>query len=610
MSGATAGRTAAAAPPRGDRTDAVETKGDTVLEHLRTATAELTAPGAGYELEEIEVFGRRLRSYATIPASLRAVWESAAAHGDATYLVYEDERISYAEAQEMVAALARQLVDRFGIGPGDRVALAARNYPEWVLAFWAVASVGGVAVALNSWWVGAELEYGLTDSGARVLVCDAERLQRVTPHLDAVRAGQSLDVIGVRLDGPAPAGVTPWADVIAEGRRALDDAAPGTALPPAEVALDDDATIFYTSGTTGQPKGAVGTHRNILTNLMNVGFWGTATARANELAGKAAGGAARSGPSAAMLMTVPLFHVTGCHSIMLPITAGGGKIVLMYKWDAERALELIERERVTGFTGVPTMAWELVESPSFATRDTSSLASVGGGGAPAPPELVRRVDRDFANASPSVGYGLTETSSVTTLNAGAFYLERPDSVGLAMPVVELKVVDPLGEEVPVGETGELWIKGPNVIKEYFGKPEATAAAITDGGWFHSGDVARVDDDGFVFIVDRLKDVVIRGGENIYCAEVEAALYEHPGVYECSVFGVPHDRLGEEVGAAVLAKPGATLDPDDLDAHCRARLAAFKVPAHWFVVDEPLPRNAAGKIPKREVRQLLVERSGD
>ncbi|MDY7102256.1 MAG: class I adenylate-forming enzyme family protein [Actinomycetota bacterium] len=570
-----------------------------MLEHLRTAIAELTAPGADYEMEEVEVFGRPLRSYAAMPASLRAVWEATAAHGDATYLVYEDERISYADAHATVVALADQLVDRFGVRPGDRVALAARNYPEWILAFWAVASVGGVAVALNSWWVGSELEYGLTDSGARVLVCDGERLERIAPHLDAVRAGQPLDVIGVRLDGPAPEGITAWSEVVAAGAGA-------TGLPAIDVGLDDDATIFYTSGTTGHPKGAVGTHRNILTNLMNVGFWGTAQARAKELAGEAAAAApARSGPNAAMLMTVPLFHVTGCHSILLPITAGGGKIVLMYRWDAERALELIERERVTGFTGVPTMAWELVESPSFTTRDTSSLASVGGGGAPAPPELVRRVDRDFANAAPSVGYGLTETSSVTTLNAGAFYLERPDSVGLAMPVIDVKVVDPLGDEVPVGETGELWIRGPNVIKEYFGKPEATAAAITDGGWFHSGDVARIDEDGFVFIVDRLKDVVIRGGENIYCAEVEAALYEHPGVYEASVFGVPHDRLGEEVGAAVLPKPGVTLEPADLEAHCRERLAAFKVPAHWYVVAEALPRNAAGKIPKREVRDLVL-----
>jgi long-chain acyl-CoA synthetase len=564
---------------------------------LAQAFAELTATGAPYEWELVELDGVTVRSYRNLPADLRAAFEATAVHDDAVAVVYEDERITYAELHERVRRLAAALAGRYGVGPGDRVALALRNYPEWIVGFWATTSIGAVAVALNAWWVGPELEYGLTDSGARVVLADAERLERLVPHLDGIRRGQTLDVLAVRA-GELPDGVDDLATVIAA------TADPGR-LPGAPVDLDDDATIFYTSGTTGFPKGAVGSHRNMLTNLVNLGFWAQATARAAELRGLGPAGAGRTagpdGAPPAMLMTVPLFHVTGCHSIMLPVLTAGGKLILLHKWDPERALELIERERVTGFTGVPSMAWDLVNSPDFARRDTSSLRSVGGGGAPAPPELVRRVDRSFANAGPSVGYGLTETSSVTTLNGGPWYVERPDSVGVAMPVVELRVVDDAGGDVGPGGLGELWIKGPNVIRRYFGKPEATAEAITDG-WLHSGDIARIDDDGFVHIVDRKKDVVIRGGENVYCAEVEAAVYEYPGIGDAAVFGVPHERLGEEVALVLRPKDGVTVDPDELRGFLTGRLASFKVPAHIWVWETELPRNPAGKVLKRQLRE--------
>ena len=566
---------------------------------LAAAFTELTALGAPFQWEPVDVHGVTVRSYLHLLPSLRAAFEATEVHGDAIAVVYEDERLSYAELHDRVRRLAVALQDRYGVQAGDRVALAMRNYPEWVIGFWAVTSMGAVAVALNAWWVGAELDYGLRDSGARVLLCDDERLERVVPHLEAIRADQELGVVAVRTLSP-PAGVDAWEEVIGQ-------VAAVPHLPAAAVGLDDDATIFYTSGTTGFPKGAVGTHRNILTNLANLGFWAQATALAAEKRGVPGGGGGRTaadGTPPAMLMTVPLFHVTGCHSIMLPVLSAGGKLILLHKWNPERALELIEREGVTGFTGVPSMAWDLVNSPDFATRDTSSLRSVGGGGAPAPPELVRRVDRSFANAGPSVGYGLTETSSVTTANAGLWYVERPDSVGVAMPVVELRVVDDEGRDVEAGGLGELWIKGPNVIRGYFNKPEATAEAITDG-WLHSGDIARIDPDGFVFIVDRKKDVVIRGGENVYCAEVEAAVYEFPGVADAAVFGVPHERLGEEVGLAVLPKSDASIDPDELTAFLKNRLASFKVPAHGWVRREELPRNPAGKVLKRQLREDLV-----
>ncbi|HEX4903908.1 MAG TPA: AMP-binding protein, partial [Acidimicrobiales bacterium] len=305
--------------------------------------------------------------------------------------------------------------------------------------------------------------------------------------------------------------------------------------------------------------------------------------------------------------SVPFFHATGCHSVLVANLAFGGKIVIMHKWDPERALELIERERVTTFGGVPSMVWQVLESPSFEKRDTSSVRSIGYGGAPAPPELVRRIESMFPGRSPSNGYGLTETSSVTTMNAGDDYIAKPKSVGVPVAVCDVKVVDPEGNEVPVGEVGELWIKGPNVVKGYWNKPEATEAAF-GGGWFRSGDGARLDEDGFVYIVDRIKDMVIRGGENVYCAEIEAAMFEHPEVSDVAIIGVPHDVLGEEVGAVVLRTPGSTVTAEELQAHVKERLAAFKVPTHFFFRDEPLPRNPQGKILKRELKEELLPQS--
>jgi acyl-CoA synthetase (AMP-forming)/AMP-acid ligase II len=305
----------------------------------------------------------------------------------------------------------------------------------------------------------------------------------------------------------------------------------------------------------------------------------------------------------AQLLSVPFFHATGCHSTLQGATSGGTKLVLMYKWNPERALELIERERITSFGGVPSMVWQVLQSPDFEKRDTSSIQGIGYGGAPAPPELVRKIDEMFPGRMPSNGYGLTETSSLSTANSGLDYQRKPDSVGVPVAAVEIKVVDDDGNEVPTGEIGELWIKGPNVVKGYWGKPEATASAFTDG-WLHTGDVCRLDDEGFVFIVDRAKDMIIRGGENVYCSEVEAALFEHPAVLDVAVIGVPHQVLGEEVGAVVQPKPGAVVTEAELQAHARERIAAFKVPVRVWFRDEDMPRNPAGKLLKRELRQEL------
>jgi long-chain acyl-CoA synthetase len=304
------------------------------------------------------------------------------------------------------------------------------------------------------------------------------------------------------------------------------------------------------------------------------------------------------------LLSVPFFHATGCHSVLVANVAAGGKLVLMHKWDAERALELIERERVTTFGGVPAMVWQVLQSPSFESRDVSSVQSIGYGGAPAAPELVRRMEQLFPGRTPSNGYGLTETSSVTTMNSGVDYQRKPESVGVPVPVVDVRVVDADGNDVPVGEVGELWIQGPNVVKGYWGLPDATEQTF-GGGWLKSGDLARVDDEGFVYIVDRAKDMVIRGGENVYCVEVEAVLFEHPDIADAAVIGVPHQVLGEEVGAVIVVRGGATLTADEIRAHVAGRLAGFKVPAHVYFRAEPLPRNPAGKVLKRELRDELV-----
>jgi long-chain acyl-CoA synthetase len=554
--------------------------------------ALLTAPGSPFEVDEADVRGVRLRVWKAAPPSLRAVIESSRERGEELFLVYEDERISFARHFAMVATLARRMVEDLGVRKGDRVAIAMRNFPEWSLAFWAATAAGGVAVPLNAWWTAAELEYGLEDSGSRVLFCDAERHDRLAPSLGSL----GLDAVVVaKPTGPLAPGATAFDDV-------LGDVDSGAELPDVALEPDDDATIFYTSGTTGFPKGALGTHRNICTNLVSLAFGG---ARGALRSGADPAALAGGGGQNAYLLSVPFFHATGCHSVLVANLAFGGKIVIMYKWDPERALELIERERVTTFGGVPSMVWEVLESPSLASRDISSVKSIGYGGAPAPPELVRRIEAMFPGRTPSNGYGLTETSSVTTLNSGADYQRHPDSVGVPVPVVDVQVVDELGEPQPVGAVGELWIRGPNVVKGYWGKPEATAESFTEGGWFHSGDVARVDDEGFVYIVDRAKDMVIRGGENVYCSEVEAALFEHPAVTDAAVLGVPHHVLGEEVGAVVRLRPGASATVEDLQAHVRERLAAFKVPAHIWIRDEELPRNPAGKVLKRALKDELV-----
>ena len=563
----------------------------TTIPTLEDVKSRLTGPGAPFEMEEVVVRGVSLRTWKNAPPNLRLVFEATAAHGALPFIVYEDERLTYADLHARVRALAHVLWHQYGVRKGDRVAIAMRNFPEWPIAFWATVVIGAVSVPLNAWWTGPELEYGLSDSGTKVLFVDHERATRLAEHLPGLNLAAT---IVVRDGGAVGHGLTRFADVLAS-------APPDAAIPDVSIDPEDDATIFYTSGTTGKPKGALGTHRNMNVNLISLGY---CAARAELRKGNVPPVLSGEAPEkVGALLSVPFFHATGCHSVLVANSAAGNKLVIMHKWDPDRAIELIEREKLRSFGGVPAMVWQVLESPAFKTHDLSSVKSIGYGGAPAAPELVARIRQEFPDVTSSNGYGLTETSSVTTMNAGPDYQRKPDSVGLPVPICDVKVVDPVGRPVAAGEIGELWIKGPNVIKAYWNKPEATAQTITDG-WLHSGDLARIDDEGFVYIVDRAKDMVIRGGENVYSVEVEDALYSHPAIMDAAVIGLPHRVLGEEVGAVVQVKPGSSVTEAELQAHCRERIAAFKVPVRIDIRTEPLPRNANGKIMKRELKQEL------
>lgn len=554
---------------------------------LLKAREELTGPGGAFEIIEADILGNRIRTYKNAPPSVREVWLSTLQFADRPYLVYQDERLTYGEAHEIANSTANWLLAQ-GVKPGDRVAIAMRNYPEWMLIYWACLAVGITVVGMNAWWTTEEMDYGLSDSAPKVLFLDAERLARVQEKPDMVKG---MQLVGVRIPD-MPAGLIDWSVV----------AAHGGALPEVTVDPDSDACIFYTSGTTGFPKGAQLTHRGCVSNLFNMLFAGASSALAVERATGVSPPA--EPPIPVTLITTPLFHVTANNCGAYATTAAGGKLVLMYRWEAGEALRIIEKERVSSMSGVPVMARELINHPDFEKTDTSSLLALAGGGAQVPPDLVLKIEKQVATARPSTGYGMTETCGIITSVSGDFFVDKPDSAGPAMPSFEAKCVDDNGKTVGPGEVGELWVRGSSVIKGYINRPEATAASITDG-WLHTGDVARIDEDGFIFIVDRKKDMVLRGGENIYCAEVESSIYRHNGVAECCVFGVPDDRLGEEVGVAVVAKPGEALSAEAVREHCAAIMAKHKVPRYVWMLDEPLPRNASGKFLKRELRDKLA-----
>ncbi len=555
-------------------------------------SAALCAPGMPFEMETVTIDGIPTRVWKNALPNLAALAESTKMFGEREFVVFDDERITYSAWFKAVATLGTALQE-MGVRKGDRVALAMRNLPEWPVAFFAGAVIGAIVVPLNAWWTGEELAFGMSDSGASVLICDAERWARMAPlkagmpdlqHVLVTRGGS------MTLEEPARA----LEDVIGNPKSYAD--LPERPLPGVAIDPDDAVTIFYTSGTTGKPKGALGSHRNLLTNGLTTAYSGAATILRR--------GAPLPEPTIrAGLVVVPMFHVTACSASMIPTIQAGHKIVFMHKWDTVKAFEIIEREKINATGGVPFIAWQLIEHPDREKYDLSSIESISYGGAPSAPELVAKIYEIFG-AYPGNGWGMTETMATVTSHTSEDYLNRPDSCGPPVPVSDLKIMSEDGvTELPTGEVGELWARGPQIVKGYWNRPEATAETFVDG-WVRTGDLARLDEEGFCFIVDRAKDMIIRGGENIYSSEVENILYEHPAVTDAALVGIAHPTLGEEPAAVVHLAPGMTATEDELRAWVGERLAKFKVPVRIIFTTGTLPRNANGKILKRELRELF------
>ena len=553
----------------------------------------LCAPGMPFEMETAEIEGVPTRVWKNALPNLAVLAAHAnASFGDREFVVYEDERVTYGAWYRAVATLAHALQER-GVKKGDRVALAMRNLPEWPVAFFAAAVTGAIVVPLNAWWTGEELAFGLADSGAAVLICDAERWDRISPYKKEMPA--LAHVMVTRAGAAAMAEPAITLESIIGSPKSYADLA-DLSLPEVAIAPDDAATIFYTSGTTGKPKGALGSHRNLLTNGFSSAYSGAATMlrRGDPL----------PEPSIrASLLVIPMFHVTACSASMIPTIQAGHKIVFLHKWDTVKAFEIIEREKINATGGVPFIAWQLIEHPDRAKYDLSSIDAISYGGAPSAPELVSKIYEIFG-AFPGNGWGMTETMATVTSHVAEDYLNRPDSCGPAVAVSDVKIMSEDGStELPVGEVGELWARGPQIVKGYWNRPDATAETFVDG-WVRTGDLARVDDEGFCFIVDRAKDMIIRGGENIYSSEVENILYEHPAVTDAALIGIPHQTLGEEPAAVVHLAPGMTASEDELREYVSARLAKFKVPVKIIFTEDTLPRNANGKILKRDLKALF------
>ncbi|MGH9127284.1 MAG: class I adenylate-forming enzyme family protein [Acidimicrobiales bacterium] len=607
----------------------------------------LTAPGALFEIVEEDVRGVPMPVYKNRPRSLRSFCEAGLVRGNsATHIVSAERRIGFRDAVTAANSVSAGLAAA-GVGSGDRVAILAPNSPEWIFAFWGTVNLGAVVVALNGWWKADEIAYGLADSGAKVLIADRERLERVGVRLgelgdlEAVfvlddggggRESGAAAAVSVSAGGHAPELAPPERAITRSGGASLAGAggairwkpfaalveSPSEAFPSASIAEDDPAVIMYTSGTTGRPKGAVSTHRMMIANLQNTYYltvaskmiWGS-----DDLAG---------GQPVA-LITAPMFHVTGCHAGLVLAMAAGAKVVLTVgRFDPEQALRLIEEERVTVVTTVPTMVARMVEHPTRHAYDLSSVRTVAYGGSPSGEVLRRRVRETFPKAGMvRNAYGLTESASAVTVNSGPELAAKPTSVGRAVPGVEIRIMgipdgDALGGggrdgagggarsgaggvvPLPPGETGEIWVRGAQIMPGYWGSPEATAAAITDG-WLHTGDIGYLDEEGYLYVTDRAKDMIIRGGENVYCVEIEDRLIQHPGVRDVAVIGVPHPVLGEEVKAIVQVEAGSSLTGDELRAWVGETLANFKIPAYVELRTEPLPRNPTGKLLKNLLR---------
>lgn len=552
--------------------------------------AALTAPGTPFEIEVEDVQGVPCRIFKRAPQCLGDIYAAAGQFADRPFLVYEGQRLSYAEAFERAGSLARELAVRHGVGRGTRVAIAMRNCPEWILSFLAATSLGAVAVLVNSRGSAREIVHALESTSCELLIADSLRAQSVR------QAGLDIPtIVADEAEGGAPTFA------------ALCNAHRGAALPMTAVPTDEAAMILFTSGTTGRAKAAVLSHRGTITALWNTQLSGMmlavqiAAQKGVDLATLAA-----HQPQPCQLLVYPLFHTSGTHTILLGSLMRGGKIVIMRRWDTARALELIEQEHVTTVTGAPTMLWDLVNAAERTRRDLSSLVSLAGGGQAMPQNLLRAMASTFPGCLFGGGWGQTETNGVVTMSVGPDFLANPKASGKAAPTSELRIVDADGADLPPGEPGEIWVRSPSNMIGYWNDPEANAAVFEDG-WLKTGDVGHFDAEGRIYIVDRKKDMVISGGENIYCAEVERVLTEHPGVFEAAALGVPDERLGERLVAVIVPHGDHAIGEEEIRRHVRGHLADYKVPGRVLLESAPFARNSIGKIDKAELRRRLGDR---
>jgi long-chain acyl-CoA synthetase len=544
--------------------------------------AKLTGEGGPFAVATIDRAGRALPVIAAAPPSLPAYFAHfCAQHGDADFIVSDDERLSFTQVHAHARAVAAALVDGHGVRRGDHVGIAARNAPAWIILYMGIVMAGGVATLLNGWWQGDELADGIRDSDTRLVFADLPRARRIE------EAGRDPGVKLVALDVALPIEQA-LAPVLAAGGSA------DTALPA--LTGDDDATILFTSGSTGRCKGAISDHRAVVQGTFNY-LVQTMTVLTMLQQDNAA-------PTIqpATLLNVPLFHVTAEVPVLLQSFAMGRKLVLMAKWDAERAMRLMQQEKITYFVGVPLMSFEILTHPNRSAYDLSTVADFAAGGAARPAEHVRRLAEEMGGGKPLIGYGLTETNAVGCVNIRENYLAKPASTGRpSPPLVDLAIIDDGGRYLPQGERGEICIRSVANFREYWNDAGSTRAAFTEDGYFRSGDIGYLDEDGYLFIVDRKKDIIIRGGENISCQEVEDALYAHPAIAEAAVFGLADARLGEVPGAVVVCAEGQSCDADALLAFLAGRLAAFKLPTRIWIETDPLPRLGTEKIDKVTLR---------
>lgn len=547
-----------------------------------------------FAIETGEVRGVRFNVFKNAPRNLTNLLAlSVRQFGDLDLLVGGDERLSYRKFQARVDDLARVLQNTLGVRPGDRVAIAMRNRCEYPIAVMAVNAVGAAIVHLNAWWTSEELDYAITDCEAKVVFADTERAAR----LAKCRRFSELQVVTVGSNDGSDRSIEVLLSRVGRAPYSFVDASP-----------DDDAAVIYTSGSTGHPKGVVLTHRNIITAVWCWKMVGPTRDQLEVREMTALNAAAE--PRSANLVTVPFFHVSGMNSCFLLTMALGGKAVILDKWDPERAAELIERESITRFWGVPTMTADLLSLSERSRQRLATLKSLDAGGAKRPPEQVGRITAQHPGVEPSSGYGMTETSGLGLRVAGSDYVSEPDAAGFLLPPVqEMQIIGEDGAHVSPGHIGELVLKSPSVMRCYLNKPEATAEVLRDG-WLRTGDLVRMDNKGMVFIVGRKKDIIIRGGENISSLEVEVAAHEHPAVLEACAFSIPDERLGETVGLAVQRARGMALDLDSLRSYLSSRLAQFKLPERLWVFELPLPRGATEKIDKRRVRQACLSPSSE